>query len=162
MIAGVKLQPDYSAKDELQDVVWLLKIVKKLSIKIDRNESELLVTMGLSTVCYIMPAEFLGALSILKLDPNDNNRIFTVGEDLGGEKWKYQDYREIVIANMMATTSKMSILCQEAYCKNFVGLFNIISIRKFGINYSCCKFYSKEERKCVGLSSYRKCETKKY
>ena len=105
MIVGVKLQLDYSAKDEVQDVVWLLATVKKLSIKIDSNESELLVTMGLSTVCHIIPAESLGALSILKLDPNDNDRLFTVGEDLGGEKWKYQEYREIVIANIMATTS---------------------------------------------------------
>ena len=40
MIAGVKSQPDYTAKNEVQDVVWLLKTVKKLSIGIDSNENE--------------------------------------------------------------------------------------------------------------------------
>ena len=43
LIASIKSQPGYSEKFKKKDVVWMLEIIKKLSIDIDDNGNDLLV-----------------------------------------------------------------------------------------------------------------------
>ena len=54
MIAGVKSQPDYSARDAVQDVVLLLQTVKKLFVGIDTNENEAVTALDALTKYYTL------------------------------------------------------------------------------------------------------------